>query len=54
MAFFRKYLVVVLALVIITGCKQKKKPSLAGEDPVEVSDFIEFFEPLKLPYKILS
>ncbi len=50
MAFFRKYLVVVLALVIIAGCKQKKKPSLAGEDPVEVSDFIEFFEPLKLPY----
>ncbi len=50
MASFRKYLVVVLVLVIIAGCKQKKKPSLAGEDPVEVSDFIEFFEPLKLPY----
>lgn len=39
-----------MALVIITGCKQKKKPSLAGEDPVDVSDFIEFFQPLKLPY----
>lgn len=50
MSGFRKYLVVAVALLIITGCKQKKKPSLAGEDPVEVSDFIEFFQPLKLPY----
>ena len=51
MAAFRKYLVFAVALlVIVAGCKQKKKPSLTGEEPVEVSDFIEFFQPLTLPY----
>lgn len=38
-------------LVVIAGCKQKKKLSLSGEEPVEISDFIEFFEPLQLPYQ---
>ena len=42
----------MLALIIIAGCKQKKKPSLSGDEPVEVSDFIEFFQPLKLSYQL--
>ncbi len=50
MVSFRKYLLVAAAVFTLTACKQKKKPSLAGEDPVEVTDFIEFFQPVKLPY----
>lgn len=43
-------MVLMLMVCVITGCKQKKKPSLTGEDPVEVSDFIDFFQPVTLPY----
>lgn len=39
----------MLAIALIAGCKQKKKPSLSGDEPVEVSDFIDFFQPLPLP-----
>lgn len=35
----------------MAGCKSKKKASLSGEDPVDVSDFISFFEPVQLPYQ---
>lgn len=42
----------MFALVVaIAGCRQKKKVTLSGEEPVAVSDFIEFFEPLRLPYQ---
>jgi hypothetical protein len=51
MSFFRAMLFFLPAIVFLTGCKQKKKPSLSGEDPVEVSDFIEFFRPVNLPYQ---
>lgn len=33
------------------GCKSKK-PSLSGDEPVEVSDFIDFFPEKKLPYQL--
>jgi hypothetical protein len=49
----RRYGWVLLAgILLLTGCKQKKKPSLSGDDPVEVGDFISFFEPAGLPYEI--
>lgn len=51
MAVFRKYMILLLALAIVLSCKHKKKPSLSGDDPVEVTDFIEFFQPLKLSYQ---
>ena len=39
-----------MSLIIGLGsCKGKKKISLSGDDPVEVSDFIEFFLPLNPP-----
>ncbi len=41
----------LLALVIFTGCKSKKKPSLSGEEMVDISDFIDFFPTANLPYK---
>src|SRR5258706_1003234 len=49
MGFFRKYPMLILALVIISGCRHKKH-SLSGEEPIEVNDFIEFFPAVKLPY----
>src|SRR5688500_13101363 len=50
MHFSRKTIFLLFSLVLLAGCKQKKKPSLSGDDPVELSDFIDFFQPLKLPY----
>jgi hypothetical protein len=41
-----------LAIMIFAGCKGKKKPSLSGEDPVEISDFIDFFPSINLPYNV--
>jgi hypothetical protein len=43
------FLLITVALLLF-DCKSKKKPSLTGEDPVEVSDFIEFFPSRSLPY----
>lgn len=34
---------------IAVGCKDDKKTSLAGDEPVEVADFIDFFPEAKLP-----
>lgn len=41
-----------IALMILPGCKQKKKPSLSGEEPVEITDFIDFFPAKNVPYQI--
>ena len=49
MSVFKKVLILLLAVVLVTGCKGKKKPPLSGEDPVEVADFIDFFQPVNLP-----
>jgi hypothetical protein len=49
MVDLKKLLILLLAIALIAGCKQKKKPSLSGEEPVEVTDFIDFFQPLILP-----
>ncbi len=49
MAGFKKILILLLTISLISGCKQKKKPSLSGEELVEVTDFVEFFQPLILP-----
>lgn len=44
-------LIVALTISVFTGCKQKKV-SMTGDEPVKVSDFIEAFEPLTLPYRL--
>lgn len=38
-------------IILLAGCKSKKK-SLSGDEPVEISDFIEFFPDTKLPYQV--
>jgi hypothetical protein len=46
----RNALLIMLMITALYSCKGKK-PSLAGEDPVEMSDFINFFRDIKLPYQ---
>jgi hypothetical protein len=46
-----RFLLVLCALAwIAAGCKDNKKVSLTGEEPVEVTDFIEFFPEVQLPF----
>lgn len=49
MRLFSKLLFILTLAIALGSCKGKKKISLSGEEPVEVSDFIEFFQPLNLP-----
>ncbi len=48
MVRFGLFLLVVFSLF---ACKSKKA-NLAGDEPVEVGDFIESFQTLSLPYLI--
>ena len=41
-----------LLVLFLLACTSKKKPSLSGDDPVEVEDFIAFFPELKTPYQL--
>jgi hypothetical protein len=45
-----RWIILFGSVVLITSCKSKKKPSLSGDEPVEVKDFIEFFQTVSLPY----
>ncbi|MEO6610779.1 MAG: hypothetical protein ABIT05_01565 [Chitinophagaceae bacterium] len=47
-----KLFLLLIAVILVTGCKHRKKPSLTGDEPVEISDFIEFFRPVSLPYQL--
>jgi hypothetical protein len=51
MNFINRILILMLAVALFTGCKSKKKISLSGDEPIEVSDFIDFFPEKKLPYE---
>ena len=42
----------LLVLVILLGACKSKKVSLAGDELVEVVDFIDFFPDIKLPYQV--
>jgi hypothetical protein len=46
------WLFVLACLFVLFACKHRKKFSLSGEEPVDIQDFIESFEPLHLPYQI--
>ena len=47
----KKYLFLLLAVIIIIGCKRKKH-SLSGEDPVEFDDFVDSYPAVQLPYQL--
>jgi hypothetical protein len=48
----KKYMFLVLALAVLTGCRGKKKVLLSGEEPVEAADFIGFFQPVNLSFQL--
>jgi hypothetical protein len=52
MNLFRKAFLLVTALFMLAGCKSKKKPSLSGDEPIEASDFVDFFPSRKLPFQV--
>lgn len=51
MTLYRNLLLLAISIVLLIGCKDKKKPSLAGDEPVEVSDFVDFFPAAELPFQ---
>src|SRR5215813_163789 len=48
----RFWLLALTGGLVLLGCKNKKNISLSGEEPVDIADFIESFEPADLPYQI--
>src|SRR5690606_25445003 len=47
----QKFLTICVAVLVLLSCKSSKK-DLSGEEPVDINDFIEFFQELPLPYSI--
>jgi len=45
------WVIVCLTVLALFACGHKKKPSLSGEEPVTITDFIESFQPVDLPYQ---
>ncbi len=53
MSWFRKYFLLIFSLLLLIACSHKKKKlSLAGDEPVGITDFIDFFPTLKLSYQV--
>lgn len=48
----RKIFLLFVTVVLLAGCKHKKKPSLSGDNLVNVGDFITFFKPVNLSYQL--
>lgn len=49
---FYRYLALLTLILAVTACQHKKKPSLSGEEPVDIQDFMSSFAPLPLPYQV--
>lgn len=49
----KRILLFLLAIGLLGGCGKKKKPSLSGDEPVEISDFVDSY-PLKKPTLVFS
>jgi len=47
----KHWLFIIIAFTLLAGCK-RKKPSLSGDEPVQVEDFIESFSLTKPPFEI--
>ena len=52
MSTFLKFIYIGISVALLVACQQKKKPSPGAEEPVEVSDFIEFFPEVNTPFII--
>lgn len=49
---FRLISILLLSAVLFPCCGKKKKTVTAGQDPVDISDFISYFNPLALPWQL--
>ena len=48
----KKCLLLVVLPLLLFSCKSKKVSLAVNDEKVDVSDFLEFFQPLKLPYGV--
>jgi hypothetical protein len=51
MELFWRFKLLLFVVILVIACKSKKV-SLSGDEPVAVSDFIEFFPDVKLPFQV--
>ncbi len=51
MVLLRRWKLLLFVVILMIACKSKKV-SLSGDEPVEVSDFIEFFPDVALPFQV--
>lgn len=47
-----KYLLLILLPGLLFSCKSKKTSLAENDEKVDAHDFVEFFQPLKLPYQV--
>jgi len=47
-----KYLLLIVVPVMMIACKEKKVSLATNDEKVNVSDFLEFFPPMKTPYQV--
>lgn len=47
----RRIFPLLLLLVFFSACREKKKPVLSGDEPVEISDLIDAFPEITLPFQ---
>src|SRR5258706_6013414 len=52
MNFFRIYGILLAAVIMLSGCKGKKKLSVSGDEPIGISDLIDFFPSRQLPFQV--
>jgi hypothetical protein len=48
----KKYLLLVVLPALLFSCKSKKVSLAENDDKVDTHDFVEFFQPLRLPYQV--
>lgn len=51
MSLTKLFLLLGAGFILLAGCTSKKTPVLSGDEPVAVTDFIDFFQPLTLSYQ---
>ena len=54
MMILRRVSPLILLVLFFMACREKKKPVLAGEEPMEVSDFIASFPKIALPFQYVD
>src|SRR5260221_13204705 len=48
----KKYLLLIVLPGLLFSCKSKKTSLAENDDKVDTNEFVDFFQPLKLPYQV--